>query len=106
MSGSATASGCAGIEVNTFPRSPMRQSIRCIAIIFIISVTFAKVSGEAKKPEPPKGGWLNDFPPDLVQVETTKRNPLFYVGEPVGFQLKGPPADRFEVRDFWGDIVD
>ncbi len=84
----------------------MRYSIRCLGTILIVCIAFARASGEAKKPEPPKSGWLNDFPPDLVKVETTKRNPLFYVGEPIRFQLNGPPAARFEVRDFSGEIVD
>ncbi|HEV7401876.1 MAG TPA: hypothetical protein VGO11_03080 [Chthoniobacteraceae bacterium] len=60
----------------------------------------------------PKGGFLHQLPIDQVKVDCGKRNPLFYVGEPIAFQLTGPanlkglPAERFEVRSYWGDVVD
>lgn len=56
--------------------------------------------------EPPKPGWVNQFPKDMVKLDSGRRNPLFYVGEPIAFKLDGPSAERFEVRDFWGDVVD
>lgn len=84
----------------------MRHSIRFVGIILIVGIAQAGIAAGASKIEPPKQGWLNNFPPDMVKVETGKRNPLFYVGEPIQFHLNGPPAARFEVRDFWGEIVD
>jgi hypothetical protein len=52
------------------------------------------------------GNWTNARPPNLVSPESGKRNHVFYVGEPVTFTLKGDAAKRFEVRDYWGEIVD
>jgi hypothetical protein len=52
------------------------------------------------------GGWVHQLPPDLVQPESGRRNHVFYVGEPVVFKLKGQRLDRFEVRDYWGNLVD
>ncbi len=31
---------------------------------------------------------------------------MFYAGDPVKFQLPGKGLDRFEVRDYWGEIID
>ncbi len=52
------------------------------------------------------GGWTNTRPPNLVTPDSGKRNNVFYVGEPVAFTMKGDAAQRFEVRDYWGEIVD
>ena len=52
------------------------------------------------------GGWTNFRPPNLVAPDSGKRNNVFYVGEPVGFTLKGDATKRFEVRDYWGEMVD
>src|SRR5947209_8238984 len=56
-------------------------------------------------PNPPKGGWVNEQPADRVQLECGRRNPIFYVGQEIAFTVKGPSADRFEVRNYWGDVV-
>jgi hypothetical protein len=61
---------------------------------------------------PLKPGWVDQFPADRVQIDPGRRNPFFYVGEELRFQLSaspkfsGSPADRFEVRDYWGEVVD
>src|SRR3954469_6000792 len=54
------------------------------------------------------GGWVDKRPAKMVQLDPGpgKRNPLFYVGEEIKFDLKGEGAERYEVRDFWGAIVD
>jgi len=57
-------------------------------------------------PDAPKPGWVGQNPADMVKLDSGRRNPLFYVGENISFKLSGPAADRFEVRDFWGEIVD
>jgi hypothetical protein len=56
--------------------------------------------------EPPKQGWINQYPPDAVKLDPGRRNPVFYDGEMIAFRLVGPPADRYEVRDYWGEVVD
>jgi hypothetical protein len=82
------------------------RQIKILAIaVFLLLANFTMTT-RAADPKPPKGGWLNDMPPDRVQIDSGKRNPLFYVGEPIQFTLKGPPAERFEVRDYWGQVVD
>ncbi len=52
-----------------------------------------------------KHGWSWAPRKDAVQPDCGKRNPVFYVGEPVVFSL-GPSAARYEVRDYWGELVD
>lgn len=52
------------------------------------------------------GGWSWKLPPDLVTADSGKRNHVFYVGEPVAFRLTGKAAVRYEVRDYWGEVVD
>lgn len=45
-------------------------------------------------------------------MESGRRNPLFYVGENIAFKLtaspklKTPPWDRYEVRDYWGEVLE
>src|ERR1700712_965754 len=64
------------------------------------------VAGPKEEPKAPKPGWVFQNPPDLVTLDAGRRNPFFYVGETVSFTAKGPAADRFEVRDYWGEVVD
>lgn len=52
------------------------------------------------------GGWSFPLPPNLVTPDSGRRNGIFYVGEPIKFTLKGDAATRFEVRDYWGTVVD
>lgn len=51
-------------------------------------------------------GWVKTMPSGMVQMDCGKRNPVFMVGEPIHFQIKGAGAVRFEVRNYTGDIVD
>ena len=77
------------------------------AAIISLTVVWLLPSREAcAAQEPPKSGWVNQFPKDMVKLDSGRRNPLFYVGEPITFKLDGPAAERFEVRDFWGNVVD
>ncbi len=76
-----------------------------VGLIFSLFCT-GLASAAAPKVEAPKQGWQNGNPPDAVKLDPGRRNPLFYVGEAIRFQVVGPPANRFEVRDFWGEIVD
>ena len=52
------------------------------------------------------GGWVGKFPQNMVKPESGRRNHVFYVGEPVSFKLDGKRLDRFEVRDYWGQMID
>ena len=42
----------------------------------------------------------------MVKPESGRRNHVFYVGEPVSFKLDGKRLDRYEVRDYWGQMID
>ncbi len=50
-------------------------------------------------------GWSWKLPPNLVRPNSGLRNNIFYVGQPVTFKL-GPSARTYEVRDYFGEIVD
>ncbi len=65
----------------------------------------APLFGATPAPEAPKPGWVNQMPKDIVKLDCGRRNPFFYVDEEVSFKVTGPAADRFEVRDYWGEIV-
>jgi hypothetical protein len=54
----------------------------------------------------PKSGWLDRGPADAVRLDAGRRNPFFYVSEAIAFRVSGPPAGRYEVRNFWGEVVD
>lgn len=56
--------------------------------------------------QPVIAGWTGKTPPDLARVESGHRNHVFYEGETVEFSVKGKNLDRFEVRDYWGEMVD
>ncbi len=53
-----------------------------------------------------RAGWTTKAPPNLVTADSGKRNHVFYVGEKVAFALKGKAATYFEVRDYWGNLID
>ncbi|MCE9603723.1 MAG: hypothetical protein K8U03_02345 [Planctomycetia bacterium] len=55
--------------------------------------------------KPKKRGFQWVANPQEVLPRSGKRNHIFYVGEPVTFEL-GPAADRFEIRNYQGDVVD
>lgn len=86
----------------------LKQKLIVSALLGLLATA---ACGKDKKPQAPKiephPGWLDLGPADLVHLDPGgKRNPLFYVGEPIVFTLKGTAADRFEVRDYWGEVVD
>jgi hypothetical protein len=76
------------------------------ACLLVIAAARLVVAAPNDEPKPPKPGWANQNPPDLVRLDAGRRNPFFYVGETVSFTATGPAADRWEVRDYWGEIVD
>ena len=50
-------------------------------------------------------GFQHKSPADVVKINWNRRNPIFFVGEPLRFELD-KAAQRFEVRDYWGHLVD
>ena len=85
-----------------------RVTLRAIIFWSLVSIAAADagevirtnhVAAERKK------GWSWAPRKDAVQPDCGKRNPVFYVGEPVAFAL-GPSAASYEVRDYWGELVD
>lgn len=50
--------------------------------------------------------WQSDMPPNLVTAISGKRNHVFYVGQPVQFTFNRLGAVRYEVRDYYGELVD
>ena len=51
-------------------------------------------------------GWVSKSPPQLAKIKSGHRNHQFYVGEPVKFDLDGVRLDRYEVRDYWGNLIE
>ena len=63
---------------------------------------------------PALAGWLFSYPPNMVKLDSGKRDNVFLVGDPIGFTLDianygtynlNAPI-RYEVRDYWGAVVD
>ena len=50
-------------------------------------------------------GWTNKAPKTRINPDCGKRNPVFFVGEAINFKL-GAAAKQYEVRDYWGNLVD
>ena len=82
-----------GNHFNTF----VRNAWLCLAV----SLT-SLLAGDAQA-----GGWVNKSPTNLIKIDSGRRNNVFYVGDPVIFTLGGvKPGGRFEVRDYWGNLLD
>jgi hypothetical protein len=93
-----------------------KRSLSCAGVSLWAAVLTAAIvtlaSGGACGADPPKHvpperkhGWSWTPRKDAVSPDCGRRNPLFYVGEPVVFTL-GPSAASYEVRDYWGELVD
>ena len=67
---------------------------------------FSGIAGMASPQAAEAQGWIWTFPTNLVSLTSGKRNNIFYVGQPVTFTLTGKSAVRYEVRDYWGNVVD
>ena len=52
-----------------------------------------------------KRGWMWTPRKDSLNPDSGKRNHVFYVGDPIAFKL-GLSATTYEVRDYWGTMVD
>jgi hypothetical protein len=51
------------------------------------------------------GGWSWKTPPNAVTLESGRRNPIFYVGEPIVLAVKGKTAVSYQLRDYYGTLV-
>ena len=51
-------------------------------------------------------GWLWNMPPNTVWLDSGRRNNVFYVGETVTLRPTAPGSVAYDVRDYWGNIVD
>jgi len=51
--------------------------------------------------------WLSQMPPNLVTLDFKRRNHVFYVGEAITARLSNPaPVVGYEIRDYWGNVVE
>ena len=55
--------------------------------------------------QPVRADFLWSNPPDQANITSLQRNNVFYVGQPVTFSVSGTAA-RYEVRDYYGALVD
>ena len=55
---------------------------------------------------PVSAGWLWEWPANVVTITSAKRNHVFYVGEEVRFTLNRSSAVRYEVKNYYGELVD
>lgn len=80
-----------------------------MALLLICAGQFVLAQAPPKEPVHPeperKHGWAWNTPPDQVTPISGIRNNVFYVGEPVIFAI-GKAAATYEVRDYYGDLVD
>ena len=83
------------------PANPKEHAVRRTLLLLLPAVLiFGAICPTARC------GWTNTRPPNVVTPDSGKRNHVFYVGEPVAFNVKGDAAKRFEVRDYWGEVMD
>lgn len=71
----------------------------CRAIIVLFISIFLLTAPESR------AAWHFALPPNYVNPVSGKRNHVFYVGEPVRFTA-GAAAKRFEVRDYYGTLIE
>ena len=69
------------------------RNFSAVVLVFILACT-----AEA-------GGWTSQRPPVLASLSSPNRNNVFYVGEQPTFTVT-PEAVRYEVRDYYGNMVD
>lgn len=76
------------------------RTSRVLAVIVL-------VTGLSLLCSPLFAGWSSDLPrTNLVTAVSGKRNNVFYVGQPVQFTFNKSGAVRYEVRDYYGEMVD
>jgi hypothetical protein len=82
------------------------KQLRLPKRISLSSLVVGALALSATVSPPAQAGWLFDLPPNTVWLDSGRRNPVFYVGEPVSFTLsRAATAVRYEVRNYYGDLV-
>lgn len=89
------------------------QYFRLLTLIVVCHLTLsASAQNTNVQPDKPetlptkvKKGFRWVANPQAITPRSGKRNHVFYVGEPVKFEL-GPLAARYEIRDYFGNMVD
>jgi hypothetical protein len=66
-------------------------------LLFFSSVIFGQAQAG--------GGWLPKTPPGTLTARFRQHNAIFKVGQPVTFLTSGP-TDGYQVRNYYGEIVD
>ena len=92
-----------------------KNSVNARGLFAAAAIAALAIEAAAQKPAAPaepvhaeplrKKGWSWTASPDQVTPQSGRRNHIFFVGEPVAFELKDPAA-AYEVRDYWGNLVD
>ena len=83
----------------------LRRSLVFLALAALLSAFGAKTA---------EATWLFSYPPNMVRLDSGKRNNVFYANDPLQFTLSIANygtytlqgAVRYEVRDYWGSVVD
>ena len=55
---------------------------------------------------PLQAAWQSNPPPVSVTVQSNKRGHIFYKGEAIAFKLSNSGATRYEIRDYYGNLVE
>ena len=79
----------------------LMNKLRVTILLALFLALLAASSGPVRA-----GGRLFQRRPDAVTIQSGHRNNIFYVNTPVAFTLQGGSAVRYEVRDYWGTLVD
>ena len=89
----------------------IRACARQFRLLFVLLITLSlfMAGGQAVR-----ANWLFSYPPNMVTLDSGKRNNVFYAGDSIKFTLSIANygtyalqgAVRYEVRDYWGAIVD
>jgi regulation of enolase protein 1 (concanavalin A-like superfamily) len=53
-----------------------------------------------------QAAWQSTPPPIAINVQSNRRGHVFYKGDAISFSLSGAGASRYEVRDYYGNLVD
>ena len=83
------------------PRGWLSRRLLCVVVVLLFAGVSHAGGQSAQKP-----GFLFELPPNLVRLESGRRNPVFTVGEAVSFTLsRADVATRYEVRNYYGERV-
>ncbi|MEI7775723.1 MAG: discoidin domain-containing protein, partial [Verrucomicrobiota bacterium] len=55
---------------------------------------------------PAEAAWQSTPPPIAINVQSNRRGHVFYKGDAISFSLSGAGASRYEIRDYYGNLVD